>query len=274
MAGRPYVSSRSGRFQWMMQRASALLLIFFAFFHFGLQHFTAEAVSTGLTVAERMNNPFWQSYYIVFIVLAMYHGVNGIMGIAFDYAPKPLARGLIALGLWTAAAIFGAIGLANILTPQPVSAVKQYYTEAGFAAGESQGPSPLSFEYSFRTEVRELQKFAYYLEHHTALAGGFDPASIFGALPEGKSADDAEVITLAGDAFDAWVMATISAGPPEVEDRDRSELFSSAYELAVWAGNVRKVNAEHRLKVDANDARAQAVVDHLTAIPAYTANLF
>ena len=45
-----------GRFQWMMQRATALLLIFFAFFHFGL-YFTL-AGSTGLTVAERMNNPF------------------------------------------------------------------------------------------------------------------------------------------------------------------------------------------------------------------------
>ena len=27
--------------------------------HFGLQHFTASAVSTGLTVTARMNDPFW-----------------------------------------------------------------------------------------------------------------------------------------------------------------------------------------------------------------------
>ena len=39
----PYVSSRSGRFQWMMQRVSAVLLLFLAFGHFGLQHFTADA---------------------------------------------------------------------------------------------------------------------------------------------------------------------------------------------------------------------------------------
>ena len=43
--GAPYVSSRSGRFQWMMQRVSAVLLLVLTFSHFGLQHFTAEAVS-------------------------------------------------------------------------------------------------------------------------------------------------------------------------------------------------------------------------------------
>ena len=57
--------------------------------------------------------------------------------------------------------------------------------------------------------------------------------------------------------LDAWFAETVEAGAPEVEDRGRHELFSSAYEFAVWAAAVRKVNAEHRLKVKADDERAR-----------------
>ena len=81
-------------FQWMMQRVSAVLLLVLTFGHFGLQHFTASAVSTGLTVTARMNDPFWQGYYIMFVVLAMYHGINGVYGIFLDYGPKQMTREL------------------------------------------------------------------------------------------------------------------------------------------------------------------------------------
>ena len=76
MAGRPYVTSRSGRFQWLMQRVSAVLLLALVFVHFAIQHFTADAVTTGLTVSARFNDPYWQGFYVIFVVLGLYHGVN------------------------------------------------------------------------------------------------------------------------------------------------------------------------------------------------------
>ena len=45
----PYVSTRRGGGQWIMQRASAAALVLLAGTHFALQHFTTAAVSTGLT---------------------------------------------------------------------------------------------------------------------------------------------------------------------------------------------------------------------------------
>ena len=88
---------RSGRFQWMMQRVSAVLLLVLTFSHFGLQHFTAEAVSTDLTVTAQMNDPFWLGYYIMFIVLAMYHGINGVYGMFLDYGPNKTPDALLPL---------------------------------------------------------------------------------------------------------------------------------------------------------------------------------
>ena len=84
----PYVTTRSGSIQWLMQRVSAALLVLLAFGHFGLQHFTSDAVSTGLTVSARMNDAWWQAYYVIFIALALYHGINGLVGSRATYLPE------------------------------------------------------------------------------------------------------------------------------------------------------------------------------------------
>jgi succinate dehydrogenase hydrophobic anchor subunit len=237
---RPYVSTRTGSGQWIMQRVSAALLIILAFVHFGLQHFTSDAVSTGLTVATRFNNPWWQGYYILFIALALYHGVNGVVGIVRDFRPNTVVRVTLETALWSLAVFFTARGIINIATPRPLGEIKTFYALNGFPAGDSAGSPPApggTKHYDFRDELRELHLLAYYLERHThrTEAQQQSVAEIF----SGSSADD---VAGSGKSFDTWLQKQIAAGPVSPDNRARESCFSSTHEFAVWAASVRMAN--------------------------------
>lgn len=248
-----YASNRKGSGQWLMQRASAVLLIGLTFSHFAIQHFTSDAVSAGLTVARRFNDPWWQGYYIVFIVLALYHGVNGLVGIVRDYQLRPVGRGAIEILLWTLAAVFGAVGIINIVDPVPLADVKDRYARNGFAVGESAGSPPIpggAIRYDFQAELRELHLLAHYLENHTARTETTPLAQVFGHTA-GASKLDAAAIAAAGKAFDEWAIAQARTPVPLPDKRDKGRIFSSTQEFAVWAAHVRMANAGHRLKAAA-----------------------
>lgn len=264
MAG-PYVSSRSGRLQWMMQRVSAVLLLFLAFLHFGIQHFTPDAVSTGLTVVARMNDPYWQAYYIVFIVLAMYHGINGLIGICYDYAPKPLTRGIAAMVLWSLGIYFAVLGLTNVFAGPSLADAKTWYAENGFAKGSSMG-SPPSFpvEFDLRQEKSETAMLGFYLTYHV---GGIDEQEAVKILGTG---DPAAV----GDNIDTWALGVLKAadGSKPLLTTDKADgIFVNEFEFASWALNVRKVNNAHRLAEDDVDTtREQSLQTKLAGVTGYS----
>lgn len=280
----PYATTRTGSAQWLMQRVSAALLVFFAFLHFGIQHFTSDAVSTGLTVAARANNPWWQAFYIVFVVLALYHGVNGVIGIIRDYNPKPILRLVAEWTLWTLAVVFGALGVKNFVNPRPLGEVKALYAQNGFPFGDSAGNPPVpggAKTYDFRTELRELRKLVYYLEHHTAGGAAVDLGVVLGhGGDRDKAVATHERVSEAGVAFDAWCLTQIVQPAPRPEQRDRAMMFSGTREFAIWAANVRRTNADLRqrmmrdgvLKVDPRQREADLLTEErLKQVPAYSA---
>lgn len=240
-----YVSRRTGSTQWLLQRVSAALLVVLAFGHFALQHFTSDAVSTGLTVAHRLNDPWWQSYYVVFIGLALFHGTNGLIGILRDYAPPAKLRFLAEIVIWTAVAAFGGRAVINIATPIPETEVKMMYASRGFPAGETRGnPPTLAMTFDFRDQVRELRLFEYYLVQHTHRTEAMPVVQVFGHKP-GEEATEAN-LSVVSAAFDAWVESTIAARGTTALNPDRSKIFSTSYEFAVWARDVRRANAAGR----------------------------
>lgn len=246
----PYLSTRNGSSQWLMQRVSAALLLVMAGVHFSLQHFTSDAVSTGLTVAARLNNPYWQAYYVVFIVLALYHGVNGVIGIIQDYNPNRHLRIKLEWGLWTLAVLFAALGVKNIVSPVPLGMVKEGYAARGFAVGDSKGNPPTSaIHYDFRDELRELSMLEYYLGHHVHRSESSAMYEVFGpgeSLAGLDAAATKAAVAKSGEAFDRWLRGVIAKGPVKPEERDRHAAFSSTYEFAVWAANVRATDAHWR----------------------------
>ena len=220
-----------------------------------------------------MNDPLWQGYYALFVVLALYHGVNGLVGIIADYAPKAKLRLKINWALWSLAALFAFIGLGTIYNPHSLSEVKTQYTEKGFPAGTAYGPgNPIGLSYDVRAEIRELHMFAFYLERHTYRTDdGKSIAEIFGAetadgagspqAPEGS----AELAAMGGQSFQTWALAQVG-DEAQLKKAERKKIFSSTAEFALWALHVRKINnAEQPDRQDADVAAA------LANLPAYDA---
>ena len=96
---------------WYMQRITGAALLLLLVAHFWVEHFMSAELRRGeLTyevILSRISNPIWQTIDIAFLVIALYHGLNGVRNIVLDYSRVgPLAARvftalLVAIGaLW------------------------------------------------------------------------------------------------------------------------------------------------------------------------------
>jgi succinate dehydrogenase cytochrome b556 subunit len=79
----------SGRaLNWYLQRITGLALLILLILHFWVEHFTADVRAHGLTfeiVQQRFfRNPWFVTVDVLFLIVALYHGLNGIRNIIFD----------------------------------------------------------------------------------------------------------------------------------------------------------------------------------------------
>jgi len=74
---------------WYLQRISGALLLLLLIAHFWVEHYVADNVRRGeLTyqiVLARVSHPYWQVIDISFLLIALYHGLNGVRNILLDY---------------------------------------------------------------------------------------------------------------------------------------------------------------------------------------------
>jgi succinate dehydrogenase membrane anchor subunit len=75
---------------WYLQRITGALLVVLLAAHFWVEHFmTADLQRGDLTyeaIHARVSNPLWQAIDISFLLVALYHGLNGLRNIALDYS--------------------------------------------------------------------------------------------------------------------------------------------------------------------------------------------
>ena len=106
----PAVAATGGRgfWPWVGQRLSGLFLAFFLCLHVVLLHFLRDGAIDAAGVMERlMASPLMVAFYAAFVVVVVFHGLNGFWGIALDYAPKDGLRRTLK---WTLV-IVGIIGV-------------------------------------------------------------------------------------------------------------------------------------------------------------------
>ena len=76
---------------WYLQRITGAMLLILLAAHFWVEHFVTAPVRRGdLTydvVVSRLSNPAWQVIDIAFLLIALYHGLNGLRNIILDYGP-------------------------------------------------------------------------------------------------------------------------------------------------------------------------------------------
>lgn len=106
-------SGRGGTFEWLFQRVSGVALVVLLGLHFILIHYTGEAGPvTYDKVAPRLAEPLYKAWELLFLVLALYHAMNGVKLVIDDYVHGSVLRSCL-LGLsWVvtlALLIFGAL---------------------------------------------------------------------------------------------------------------------------------------------------------------------
>lgn len=108
-------SRNSGAPSWLFQRITGIVLIFAMIGHYILMHYTPSSGHEFASTFERMQNPLWKIFYLTFVVLGLYHGLNGIWGIVRDFKLKRWAS-ITILGVLIVTGIgFATLGFMNIL---------------------------------------------------------------------------------------------------------------------------------------------------------------
>ena len=75
---------------WYLQRITGALLVVLLAAHFWVEHFLSAQLRRGDLTYEailgRISNPVWQFIDIAFLLVALYHGLNGLRNIVLDYS--------------------------------------------------------------------------------------------------------------------------------------------------------------------------------------------
>jgi succinate dehydrogenase / fumarate reductase membrane anchor subunit len=122
-AGRPRPESGLERYAWMFMRVSGVVLLFLALGHLLIMHIFNNVDKMDFRfVAQRYSTPFWRTYDLVMLWLALIHGVNGLRTILTDYIGPRGWRALSLASLYVLGFVILALGSLTILTFQPPAA--------------------------------------------------------------------------------------------------------------------------------------------------------
>jgi succinate dehydrogenase / fumarate reductase membrane anchor subunit len=78
-------SSKSGALVWFWQRISAVILFVMLLFHFVSYHFMAKGSYEWSRVVTKMQSPWFNLIQFMFLITALYHGLNGVWMVSEDY---------------------------------------------------------------------------------------------------------------------------------------------------------------------------------------------
>jgi len=93
--------------QWLLQRVTGLVLLAGLVVHFYVMHYSGGNALDYESVMARLESPYWKAFDILFLVAILYHGFNGLWGIAIEYIgndrllkPVQLLIVVLSLGLF------------------------------------------------------------------------------------------------------------------------------------------------------------------------------
>ena len=107
---------------WFFMRVTGLILLFLALAHFAITHIINDVVETDAEfVANRWDNPFWQVFDWLLLVLALLHGANGARWVVEDYVRRPGPRATAKYAVYALTAALLVYGTVTIVTFTPAS---------------------------------------------------------------------------------------------------------------------------------------------------------
>ena len=106
----------SGSFGWFFQRITGLILFIQVLAHFYIAHNTWDAGHDWATIIERLSNPYMRTFYLVFVALGLWHGLNGLWSVIRDYRMSSGLRKTIFGVIVTLGIFIGMLGFITMLT--------------------------------------------------------------------------------------------------------------------------------------------------------------
>ena len=116
MAYRPVSSKSGGALPWFLQRVTGIVLLFVMIGHYILMHYNIDSGHTYDAVLSRMQNPFYKGLQMTFVVLGIYHGVNGTWSVVRDFELKNSVSWTIYALMVISGVVFGLIGITTLMS--------------------------------------------------------------------------------------------------------------------------------------------------------------
>ena len=106
-----------GAFGWFFQRISGAVLLIVLIIHFWVLHFfpSQQGEVTFDIVMQRLQHPVWRAIDLLFLVVGLYHGMNGLLLVIHDYIRWPLPRIILVGTVWMIALFLLIMGSMTIL---------------------------------------------------------------------------------------------------------------------------------------------------------------
>lgn len=105
-------------------RGSGVILVVLIFGHLFVNLMVGEGVSRidFAFVGGKWTSPFWQTWDLLMLWLAMIHGTNGVRTIINDYSERHITRLILKLALYSAFILTVVLGTLVIFTFEPCPA--------------------------------------------------------------------------------------------------------------------------------------------------------
>ena len=108
-----HVRSSTGSIQWLFQAASGAFIVFFLGVHLYVAHINGGSpIELFDTVVGNLRNPWWLAFFLAFLWIVTYHGLNGVKGIIYEMGITERARKIVSwaiMALFVVSVIYGTI---------------------------------------------------------------------------------------------------------------------------------------------------------------------
>ncbi len=78
-------SSKTGALAWLLQRVTAVILFVLLMMHFITYHFIRGGEFSYQGIVAKMQSPWFLMIQFLFLLTALYHGLNGVWMVSEDY---------------------------------------------------------------------------------------------------------------------------------------------------------------------------------------------
>ena len=107
-------------YAWLFMRVSGIVLIIMVLIHFAIMHVITDIRDINFAfVAKRFATPFWISYDLAMLILALCHGLNGLRTIIDDYVSSRPWRVMWLSVLYVVGLVFFVVGAVTLVTFRP-----------------------------------------------------------------------------------------------------------------------------------------------------------